>query len=856
MHQNNRIISWIISFLFSICMVISISYDQRDNWSLIICDKKHMISALIMTMILTMIVHMIMNVLYSKAGKSFIRLKTQVNSGIGEKIFDHHPIAVPWSILIVLWLPNYILYFPGCLTYDIIRQYEQFFSGNLTNHHPILTTLFEGMFVKFGRNIGCQNVGIAVYLLFTLLFTSGVFAICFYWMHKKNTKYWIRFTGLAFYGLFPIWSAYARTAVKDTLFYPIFVLFVLFIFDIVLEPEKIFDSKVKSILFLIVSLLLCLVRHNGFYILIFTMPFCIVGVKKYRRQLIVLFIIMVAFWELYQKAILPMAGVKPGGKQEMLSIPFQQTARYVKYYGNDVSTEEEKVIRKVLDYDTIGKNYDPDLSDPVKNTYKQKDEYLKDYFNIWFEMLKKHPTAYIQATLNGTYGYWGYMTEIRYPYGYYVQPESMDIYQKEYEIYYLEKTKYIRDIYHGVLDTIYQKTPLTLFTKPMIYLWILIGLLGMVCSFKKTIRYWIAFLPVVTSFLICLASPVNGDMRYMLPITASTILYVAFVNEIIYKEFNKGECVMEKIAVLIPCYNEEKTIKKVVEDWKKELPEATIYVYNNNSTDRTVEIAKEAGAIVRNEYQQGKGNVIRRMFREIDAQCYIMIDGDDTYPAQFGREMAEKVLEYKVDMVVGDRLSSTYFEENKRPFHNLGNSMVRAAINHLFKSNIRDIMTGYRAFSYQFVKTFPVLSRGFEIETEMSIHAVDKNMLVDNVIIEYRDRPDGSESKLNTYTDGMKVLFTIIKLFKGYRPFQFFGSMAFLLMIIAAGLFIPVFMTYLHTGLVPNFPTLIVSGFIALAALQAFFSGLILSTIVQKNRQDFEFKLQLITNKIDNEKDN
>ena len=285
--------------------------------------------------------------------------------------------------------------------------------------------------------------------------------------------------------------------------------------------------------------------------------------------------------------------------------------------------------------------------------------------------------------------------------------------------------------------------------------------------------------------------------------------------------FNKGECVMEKIAVLIPCYNEEKTIKKVVEDWKKELPEATIYVYNNNSTDRTVEIAKEAGAIVRNEYQQGKGNVIRRMFREIDAQCYIMIDGDDTYPAQFGREMAEKVLEYKVDMVVGDRLSSTYFEENKRPFHNLGNSMVRAAINHLFKSNIRDIMTGYRAFSYQFVKTFPVLSRGFEIETEMSIHAVHKNMLVDNVIIEYRDR-----------------------------------SMAFLLMIIAAGLFIPVFMTYLHTGLVPNFPTLIVSGFIALAALQAFFSGLILSTIVQKNRQDFEFKLQLITNKIDNEKDN
>ena len=313
---------------------------------------------------------------------------------------------------------------------------------------------------------------------------------------------------------------------------------------------------------------------------------------------------------------------------------------------------------------------------------------------------------------------------------------------------------------------------------------------------------------------------------------------------------------MDKIAVLIPCFNESQTIEKVVSDWKRELPEAVIYVYDNNSSDNTADLATKAGAVVRHEYSQGKGNVIRRMFREIDAQCYIMVDGDDTYPAEYGKQMANLVLKKRTDMVVGDRLSSTYFDENKRPFHNFGNCIVRGSINRLFKTDIRDIMTGYRAFSYLFVKSFPVLSKGFEIETEMTIHAVDKNMLVDNVIIEYRDRPDGSESKLNTYTDGMKVLFTIIKLFKGYRPFQFFGSMAFLLMFIAAGLFIPVFMTYLHTGLVPNFPTLIVSGFIALAALQAFFSGLILSTIVQKNRQDFEFKLQLITNKIDNEKDN
>ena len=305
---------------------------------------------------------------------------------------------------------------------------------------------------------------------------------------------------------------------------------------------------------------------------------------------------------------------------------------------------------------------------------------------------------------------------------------------------------------------------------------------------------------------------------------------------------------MDKIAVLIPCYNESQTIEKVVRDWRRELPEAVIYVYDNNSTDHTDDIARAAGAVVRYEYQQGKGNVIRRMFREIDAQCYIMIDGDDTYPAEMGRKMTDLVLERNVDMVVGDRLSSTYFEENKRPFHNFGNSLVRGTINKLFRSNIRDIMTGYRAFSYEFVKSFPVLSKGFEIETEMSIHAVDKNMNVENVIIEYRDRPEGSESKLNTYSDGFKVLKTIGRLYRNYKPMQFFGIVALILMIISAAMFIPVLAIYIQTGLVPNFPTLIVSGFIALAALESLFSGMILSTLAEKERQEFEFRLQLVRN--------
>lgn len=300
---------------------------------------------------------------------------------------------------------------------------------------------------------------------------------------------------------------------------------------------------------------------------------------------------------------------------------------------------------------------------------------------------------------------------------------------------------------------------------------------------------------------------------------------------------------MDKIAVLIPCYNESKTIEKVVTDFKRELPEATIYVYDNNSTDGTDKIAEAAGAVVRYEYQQGKGNVIRRMFRDIDAECYIMTDGDDTYPAEYAREMADKVLYRNVDMVVGDRLSSTYFEENKRPFHNFGNSIVRNSINSLFKSDIKDIMTGYRAFSYMFVKTFPVLSKGVEIETEMSIHAVDKNLFVENVVIDYRDRPEGSESKLNTYSDGFKVLRTIFRLFKNYKPMQFFSLLALVLAIISVAFFAPVFVTFLKTGVVDKMPTLIVSGFTMLAAIQSLFSGLILATITQKNRQDFEMQL-------------
>ena len=303
----------------------------------------------------------------------------------------------------------------------------------------------------------------------------------------------------------------------------------------------------------------------------------------------------------------------------------------------------------------------------------------------------------------------------------------------------------------------------------------------------------------------------------------------------------------KKIAVLIPCYNESQTIAKVVTDFKRVLPGAEIYVYDNNSKDGTDEIAKANGAIVRYEYQQGKGNVVRSMFRDIDADCYILVDGDDTYPAEHAVEMVEWVLEKNVDMVIGDRLSTTYFKENKRKFHSFGNKIVRDLINGIFKGNVKDIMTGYRAFSPLFVKSFPVISKGFEIETEMTIYALDKNIYIKELPIEYRDRPEGSESKLNTISDGMKVLNMILQLFREYKPLGFFSWIAAFLGLAGIGFFVPVFIDYLNTGLVERFPTLIVAGFLVVAGLLFWMCGVILQVVVKKHKQLAEVQMNIIS---------
>lgn len=300
-----------------------------------------------------------------------------------------------------------------------------------------------------------------------------------------------------------------------------------------------------------------------------------------------------------------------------------------------------------------------------------------------------------------------------------------------------------------------------------------------------------------------------------------------------------------KVVVLIPCYNEEAAIGKVVSDFKRELPDAVIYVYDNNSTDKTAQVAAEAGAVVRHEYRQGKGNVIRSMFRDLDADCYIMVDGDDTYPAESAGVLRDMVLKQGVDMAIGDRLSSTYFTENKRPFHNLGNRLVRFLINWLFKSNVRDIMTGYRAFSRQFVKNFPVLSRQFEVETEMTIHALSRNFLIREVPIEYRDRAEGSVSKLNTFRDGYKVLLTILRLFRDNKPMLFFSTVSVIMLLLALALFIPILVVYLDTALVPRFPTAVLCASLVICSIVSFACGLILECQEKKHAQVLELLMNM-----------
>lgn len=303
---------------------------------------------------------------------------------------------------------------------------------------------------------------------------------------------------------------------------------------------------------------------------------------------------------------------------------------------------------------------------------------------------------------------------------------------------------------------------------------------------------------------------------------------------------------MEKIAVLIPCYNEELTIEKVIRDFKKELPQADIYVYDNNSKDKTTEIAKNAGAIVKHEYRQGKGNVVRSMFRDIEADLYVMVDGDDTYPAEFVHKLIEPIRNCEADMTIGDRLSNgTYQKENKRHFHEFGNNLVKKSINILFKTDLRDIMTGFRVFNRTFVKTMPVMSPKFEIETEMSLHALDKKFIIKEIPIVYRDRPEGSVSKLDTVGDGIKVVKTIVKMLKDFKPRKFYWTISVIIGLIGFIVGLPVIVEYFSNPnhYITKLPSAILATGIETIALIIAQCGVILDTVVKQNKENYELQI-------------
>ena len=467
--------------------------------------------------------------------------KKMKDHAVCEKIFDLKNGKVAWLILMVAWIPNYIAYLPGIFTVDAINQLEQFASHTFTNHHPILTTFIEAPILMIGKHIGHLGIALAFYLLLVFCFSSFILSRGFRWMSRHNTPYAIRMIMLVYFCIYPVWSAYARTLVKDTLFYPVFYLYILFLFDIMIDQEQFFSKTSKMMQWIVLSVLLCLVRHNGFYVAVASIVGFICICKGNRKKCVAVLAGLVIFWQVYN-SMLPGLGVTPGGKQEMLSIPFQQTARYVKEHKNEVTKEEKAVINKVLDYKTIGKNYDPNLSDPVKNTYKGKDEYLSEYFKVWWKQFLKHPKTYFDATFHGTYGYYAYKIKMKNPCGYYGQPEGYWKYQKKYRVQFKDQFQIGRTAYETSVERLFTKGPLTILTQPMLYNWAMILLLGYFLQDEKLRRYWVLFFPVIISFFICIASPVNGDIRYMLPVMSTTILYFAFAkNRINNKKETKEE---------------------------------------------------------------------------------------------------------------------------------------------------------------------------------------------------------------------------------------------------------------------------------------------------------------------------
>ena len=762
--------------------------------------------------------------------------------------------TIPMFIIFFIVL---LAYYPGIIVSDGVYQWNLIKTGTIDDWHPAYNTLYILLLTKiwdtpfFVLSIQCL----------VLSFSIGFFLSKIDKYYKVN-KWYLLFCSILL-AILPLNFNSAVILLKDTLYSAFIIILSAFIIEIA-NDKQFFDKTSNCVFFNIILLFISLTRHNGIYaVVVFNIIMFIIFKKKYRY--IITSLATIAVFVCMTTLGYKLLNIEKGNIANKYGPVSHLLTRIIIEKKDSISEDEFKIISKYLNIDKAIETFNQFNMDPTINSQDNgaiKDN-SKEYFSTAVKIILRNPGLLIKH-----YKYLDHFlyAPISYENEWYVGmfvETNLWIHEDDYP--YLKensKIKWLLPFLKKYSDNYQTGFSGQLFMKPAIYMYLTI-----ILSFVFSRKYKNKLLLLLSLFMLCntaflaIAIPVAMTRYVYSTILLGQLLILWYIYEwtkaFITIDYSVKEVKISKedlklvdtknVAVLIPCYNESKTIEKVVKDYKKALPEADIYVYDNNSVDGTDKIAKKAGAIIRYEYRQGKGNVIRSMFRDLDYDCYLMIDGDDTYPANCAREMCSLVLNEKADMVIGDRLSSTYFQENKRPFHNFGNKLVRFLINKLFKSNIRDIMTGYRAFSYDFVKTIPILSKGFEIETEMTIHALDKNFKLLEIPVDYKDRPEGSVSKLNTYSDGIKVLKTIMRLFKEYKPISFFGIISVVFFIISICFGIPVFAEYFKTGLVPRFPTLIFSGFMLMISILMLICGIILEVVVKKHRQLFE--LSYITTK-------
>ncbi len=761
--------------------------------------------------------------------------------------------------LLLFSLPIFIIffivllaYYPGILVSDGIYQWHQAQTGIINDWHPAYNTIYILLLSKIWNN----PFFVLVIQCLILSFSIGLF------LYKLNKYYdvnkWYLFACSIILALIPLNYNSAVILLKDTLYAAFIVLLTSIILDIINNKDY-FNKTFNCFKFGLVLLLIMLTRHNGSYaVILFGIIISLVYKKNYRLY-ISLFLSVLLFFLMTSVGykILNIQKGNPANKYAPIS---HILGRILNENEKSITKEEYEKLSKYVNLESLKETYNHNNMDPSIGC--QNNDMLRSdgfgYLKISSKILLRNPISVLKNYLHlNSYLYFPIPWKNTW-YEEMFTDTDLYIFVEEYpNLIVNSKIPWLLPIIKKSINRFQTGFIRNLTMRPAIYMYLTI-----IISYILSKRYKNKKILLLNLFIICntlflsVAMPIAAVRYVYSTILVGYLMIVWFVYYLFKKnttiDYSKDEHVIKggninmkgkKIAVLIPCYNESKTIEKVVKDFKKALPDADIYVYDNNSVDGTDKIAKKAGAIVKYEYRQGKGNVIRSMFRDLNYDCYLMIDGDDTYPAKNAKEMCDLVLSGKADMVIGDRLSSTYFKENKRRFHGFGNKLVRFLINKLFKSNIKDIMTGYRAFSYDFVKTVPILSKGFEIETEMTIHALDKNFKILEIPVDYKDRPEGSVSKLNTYSDGIKVLGTIMRLFKEYKPKVFFGFVSLVFFIISICFGTPVFIEYFKTGLVPRFPTLIFSGFMLMISILMLVCGIILEVVVKKHRQLFELYL-------------